>query len=377
MSANVIAKLEKQLRDFWTDPTPGALPKSRVCTMNLEVVAGSRALLERYMPVVEEVTTSTPARAIMAAVLPHEPGDELTGEASAICSAESGKNVCVERIVLIARGNAAARAASAIEAFLVPEIPTVLVWLGRVHVDDPVFEDLANDANRIVLDSEHASLASMLHVAAWARKQPNAPLVADLAWTRIAIWQEMLARFFDEQSARQLAHHVVRVVVHQASEPKARLGPEAALLLGWLATRLSWKVSRLGGTLRLKRPDGVAVAIELGAVARPEGVAPNALASVTIEAEHDGQSLKGTIQRALGSGGGEDGSTKDADSVAWTLSRDGEAKLAQQIRLANNKAARWLEETLHRPASDAAFTESVILAEQIVEDGLTVGEGEP
>ena len=49
---------------------------------------------------------------------------------------------------------------------------TVLVWLGRVHVDDPVFEDLSNDAHRIVLDSEYTSLASLLHVAAWARSQP-------------------------------------------------------------------------------------------------------------------------------------------------------------------------------------------------------------
>jgi glucose-6-phosphate dehydrogenase assembly protein OpcA len=80
---------------------------------------------------------------------------------------------------------------------LVPELPTTLVWLGRVHVDDPVFQDLASDAQRIILDSEYTSLASVIHVAKWARTKPDAPKITDLAWTRISVWQEMLARFFD------------------------------------------------------------------------------------------------------------------------------------------------------------------------------------
>ena len=50
LTPNLIARLEKELRDLWA-PTadPTAIPKSRVCTMNLEVVAGSRDLLERYL----------------------------------------------------------------------------------------------------------------------------------------------------------------------------------------------------------------------------------------------------------------------------------------------------------------------------------------
>ena len=103
-----------------------------------------------------------------------------------------------------------ARAASAMEAFLVPEIPTALVWLGKVHVEDPIFEDLANDAHRIILDSEYTSVASVIHVAAWARKQPNAPKIMDLAWTRVAAWQELLARFFDTPEHRDLASKITK-----------------------------------------------------------------------------------------------------------------------------------------------------------------------
>lgn len=371
-ATSLIARLERELREIWTEPgDPGAPPKSRVITMNLEVVASSRELLERYAPVVDEVTASTPARAILASIEPDEPGDALTGSTTAVCSLEGAKNICSERITLAATGNAAARAASAIEAFLVPEIPTVLVWLGRVHVDDPIFEDLANDANRILVDSEYTSLSSLLHVASWARKQPNAPFVADLAWTRLASWQEMLARFFDDDETAPLASKVVRVSLKQASEPGARLGPEPALLLGWIATRLRWKTSRLGGTLRFKRPDGGAVTLDVGAVRPPAGVAPLALASVAIEARDGDRTLEGVIERELGSGL-DDAGTRDADVVCWRLSAPNAAPLEHKVRLGANKAAKWLERTLHRPAHDAAFAESVAFAEQIVEDGLTV-----
>ena len=83
----------------------------------------------------------------------------------------------------------------------------------------------------------------------------------------------MIARFFDDADARPLASKIAEVTLEQASEPGARLGPEPALLLGWIATRLGWKTSRLGGTMRFERADGARVAIELGAVPRPRGVA--------------------------------------------------------------------------------------------------------
>lgn len=376
-ASSLIARLEKDLRDLWAAPAdPSAPPLTRVCTMNIEVVASTAALLDRYTPVVDEVTASTPARAILASVEPDATSDELTGSATAVCWLAGGKQICSERITLACRGDAAARAASAIEALLVPEIPTALVWLGRVHTDDPIFEDLARDANRIILDSEYTSITSVIHVASWARKQRNAPQVVDLAWTRIAIWQEMLARFFDDPQARDLASKVTRVRFKQAGEPGARIGPESALMLGWIGTRLGWKTSRLAGALRFKRADGRLLAIELNAVPRPVGVAPHTLAAVEIEAGDDPTrpTLRGIIERELASGltGQQVGTTLDADVVIWKLTRADGTEIEQRVRLSANKAAKWLEQTLHRPPNDMAFDESLAFAEHIVEDSLTV-----
>ncbi|MBL8606922.1 MAG: hypothetical protein JNL38_06365, partial [Myxococcales bacterium] len=64
----VVGRLEKALRDVWQAPDVerGSIPpRSRACTMNLVVVAGSTELAERYTPVVDEVTRSIPARSII------------------------------------------------------------------------------------------------------------------------------------------------------------------------------------------------------------------------------------------------------------------------------------------------------------------------
>lgn len=374
-ASGVITRVEKELRDLWKPPEdPTAPPLTRVCTMNLGVVAPSWSLLERYTPVVDEVTASIPARAILTSIEPDAAGEEFTADVTAVCSLEGGRKICSERITLACRGSAAARAASAIEALLVPEIPTALVWLGRVHVDDPIFEDLANDANRIILDSEYTSISSVIQVAAWARTRRHAPEIADLAWTRIAVWQEMLARFFDDVEARPLASKVTRITLTQACDPGARIGPEAALILGWIGTRLGWKTTRLAGALRFKRADGANVSIELSCVARPEGVAPHTLASLTVEAGDDAQrpALRGSIQRELGSGLDGDDTTRDADVILWRCVKDDGTEIEQRTRLGANKAAKWLERTLHRPMRDVAFDESVAFAEHIVENGLTV-----
>ena len=49
--------------------------------------------------------------------------------------------------------------------------------------------------------------------------------------------------------------------------------------------------------------------------------------------------------------------TTDADVVVWKQVTGGSAPLEQRVRLSANKAAKWLERTLHRPKSDPAFDE--------------------
>jgi glucose-6-phosphate dehydrogenase assembly protein OpcA len=360
--STTIAAIEKQLRDLWTQ-TPGEISQARACTMNLVVVA-SRHVADRYLPVVDEVVLSTPARAILVALEPDAATSVLEGDVSAVCGI--GENAsCSERVRLFASGAVCARVGSAVEALLVPEIPTALVWLARVHVDDPVFSSLADDANRVVLDTEYTSLSSLLQLSRWARGASGRPNIADLAWTRLAPWQEMCARFFDDPKLVGHAKKIRKLVIRQASDSGAKLGSEGALLLGWFATRLGWKMQRIGGSVRFRRPDGDTVALELRKSPTPAKIAPSALTGVSVEATENGVPIIGTLNLEVE---GNDA----AALLVWKLDAEVPSASEQRVRLSANKGARMLERTLHRPANDPALAESALFAEEIYEEGLVV-----
>jgi glucose-6-phosphate dehydrogenase assembly protein OpcA len=361
----VLGRLLRELREIW-EPQPGEPLKSRVCTMNLVVVSASKELAERYVAIVDEVTRNIPARAIVVTVDPEGP-TALEGDATAVCAMGEAGVTCSERIRLTASGQLAARAGNAVDTLLVPEIPTSLVWLGRVHVEDPVFLELAREAQRVVLDTEYTSLASLLALGRWAREKPGRPSVADLAWTRIHPWKELCARFFDDPKLSGHAKRMTQLTIRQASEPGARLGSEGGLLFGWLATHLGWKVQRVGGKTRFLREDGTPLPVKFGAVTRPEGVAPAALAEVSFEAENDGIVARGGIVRELGSGLA--GATPDADVLSWRLDVDLPSATEQRVRLSANRAARVLERVLHQRANDPVLDESVEFSEKIDDEG--------
>jgi glucose-6-phosphate dehydrogenase assembly protein OpcA len=279
--------------------------------------------------------------------------------------------VCSERITLVARGGVCARLPSCVATLCATDVPTTLVWLGRVHADDPVFEPLARDAARIVLDASLGSLGSLANVVYWARARAAAdrPGVADLTWTRLAPWQELCARLFDEPRLRPLAGAVTRVTLAQSGVPGAPLGNEGALLLGWLATRLGWKTASLAGKLRLAQPGGEAY-VQVALRAEPAAKAPaGTLLAVRVEAAGAGARMQGEV--ALDPG--------DPDVATWrletALAGEEPRRLEQHLRLRQTGSgpARLLDRTLHRPTQDPALADAAAWADELRGEELACG----
>jgi glucose-6-phosphate dehydrogenase assembly protein OpcA len=353
--AAVLARVEAELRALWSTQ-PGETPMARACTMNLVVVAPTQALAERWVPVIDEVLLGTPARAIVTGLDPAGT-DGLDATTTAVCApGNGGPLACSERVTLIARGAVGKHLPSCVSALCATDVPTTLVWLGDVHAGDPTFESLAHDASRIVLDATEGSLRNLARALEWtrARPAPDRPGVADLAWTRLAPWQENCARMFDEPRWRSLASRVTRVTLAQASARGAPLGAEGVLFVGWLATRLGWKNGPPkieGKPLVLVRADGGSVEVLTG-VRASSRAAPRALVAVCIEAAAEGVTMRGELTRDAG----------DPEAATWRLevTRTGSdpERVEQHVRLRATDAARMLERTLHRPTVDAALADS-------------------
>jgi glucose-6-phosphate dehydrogenase assembly protein OpcA len=147
-----------------------------------------------------------------------------------------------------------------VDPVIVSEMPTVL-WSPHGHRE--AVQALRDLTDVVLIDSDE--LFDPPEALAHAAELLTTSYVVDLAWLRTTPWRERLAASFDSPEGRSSLHEIAEFAVrHQASSRAS-----AALLAGWLASRLGWEPAVLepdgGGNLKgeLERAeDSVEVSLE-------------------------------------------------------------------------------------------------------------------
>lgn len=141
---------------------------------------------------------------------------------------------------------------------LPPGVPRTLLWVAPHTASDERFTALAPATRTVLLDSSRSrdDASALRDLAAFIAAKPElAATLHDLAYLRLAPWQELVADFFDGQAFVEDLFDLQRVTVASGSES------EGYYLLGWLASRLGWKP---GGTCRfLPRSGAREIAYEI------------------------------------------------------------------------------------------------------------------
>lgn len=134
------------------------------------------------------------------------------------------------------------------EQHLPTGVPRILLWVAPLTASDERFVCLAPEAQTILLDSSRAfdDARSLRDLVVFRSRQPQNTSVHDLAYLRLAPWQEVVAEFFDGQAFVEDLFDLQRVSVASGSEA------EGYYLLGWLASRLGWEPDGVG-TFRNKK----------------------------------------------------------------------------------------------------------------------------
>lgn len=122
-----------------------------------------------------------------------------------------------------------------ITALSLPEAPVVLLWGASGIGNDERFTTLSPHMwmvvyNSSVLDPGDAPLRELVRFVSTNRDTG----IADLAYLRLAPWQDSIALFFDAKDVIRELFDLRRVEITCGSEA------EAYYLLGWLASRLEW-----------------------------------------------------------------------------------------------------------------------------------------
>ena len=308
---------------------PATAPKTRACTMNLVVVAGDardrRALHHRRR---RGHARASPRARSSSRSSPTPPATRSTADATAVCASRAAQNRCSERVRLVAigdvcarvgeRGRGAARAGDPDDARVARHACT-----STTRSSSSLAEGRA--AHRHSTPNTRRSRACS-QLARWARESRRArPNLADLAWTRLAPWQELCARFFDEpslRSARELGDAASRSSRRptraRASAPRAR-SCSAGSRRGSAGRRRA-SAARCASSA----PTAARVALELGTVPRPASVAPAALAERHDRSRGIGHRAQ-AARSSASSGAALADATPDADVLLWQLDGLGQA----------------------------------------------------
>ncbi len=227
--SEAVSKVEAQLSAFWAaSADESGKPKARAATMNF-VVISAPAEVEHVRESIESLASTRAGRVFLMTVDGRLPPWELDAEVSAVCHKEGDSVLCYDRIELHFGAMSAVRASSVLSALALSEVPTI-VELGR-GAPAQLADGLSRSAHRVIVDSAHTSVSRIADIA-----QKTAAPLADRAFVRTFSWRELIARFFDEAPGAERA--VGRVEIDRTLGDR---NDPAALVLGWLASRLGWR----------------------------------------------------------------------------------------------------------------------------------------
>jgi len=264
MRGTTVRAVEAELGRLWTAATTRVdrgdgtvvtekgVPHARTSVLNLIVTVPNEAASDHILETLLSLDVRHPSRAIILQADPSAPGDALDARIRTHChDGENGAGrVCFEQLALTVRGEAARHLNGIVAPLVIHDLPTDVWWPGDPPFNDPVFTQLVEMGDRLVVNSaDFGDLLGGLKRLGVIRRRSG---VGDIAWERLAPWQELTAQFFDAPRFRRYLPNLSRLRIKYAAGNTTQGGtrsPEAAALLyaGWIATRLAWRRARSRG----------------------------------------------------------------------------------------------------------------------------------
>jgi len=235
------------------------MPHARASVLNLIVTVLDAPAADRVVQTLMDLGVRHPSRAIILVPQPGSEARPIDARISTHCHdvATGGDRVCYEEVVLTVRGDAAAHLSGVVAPLLIHDLPTSVWWPGDPPFADPVFDQLVEMGDHLIVDSsDFGDLLGGLRRLANVRRRSG---VGDLVWERLRWWQELTAQFFDTPRFRRYLPNLSRLHIRYATASAAAtrhdddndVAPgvaapmsQALLYAGWIATRLGWRRHR-------------------------------------------------------------------------------------------------------------------------------------
>lgn len=370
-----VGAIAGHLSSLWDAPTAPAgsgavvtekgLPHARASVLNLIVTVVDSAAADRVVRTLLGLGVRHPSRALVLVPEREAGAAPLDARISTHChdAIGGGDRVCYEEVVLVVRGDAAAHLAGIVTPLLIHDLPTHVWWPGDPPFSDPVFEQLVELSDRVLVDSaDFGDLLGGLRRLANLRRQSG---VGDLAWQRLSWWQELTAQFFDAPRFRRYLPNLSRLriryavpatgaALHEADEVSPGVAApmaQALLYAGWIATRLGWKRHR---TLQPLSENGFRLRLE-----GKHEMVDLLVEPVTTDDVRPGELLSVHLRSLGETGAAEFIIDRDGDDAMVATNADGMTALLRRVSMDTVREAELLSAQLTVDVVDRVYEDAL------------------
>jgi len=343
--------VEGEITRLW-EYEAGKSSTPRMELMTVVALVSDPVLLKRAQEGVASIVRVHPSRTIVAL---SRDGDQalITAEVS-LHRALPGGPARGDAITLVSVGAGREWLPENIDRLALADLPVCVWWVGDLPDFDQLFDRLASYADMVIVNSCDMDLRDLEVLAEISRRLQGRSALTDLTWTGLRPFQELIARFFDDESARACIASVERIRIEFA--PRADTGDatstQAGLLFGWMVNALSLDPE----TVRWRRGEGWAEASIGHVVTRFEGrarsdVPPGTILSVSLECPGS----RFEVERQ-----------GDPQLLRWSRTVPGVATPTQIVRIAIHDEATLLVRSLERPHRDTLLETSLLAGSRVV-----------
>ena len=370
--------IERELTKLWRRSAGANVPEGepgderammRARVANLMVYVSDDAAISEINEVLEELAVRHPCRALLMVGEAQE-GDrdiELFVSSFSDGPGKTGdRRLCCEEVTLTARGRFVVELPSATLPLLVPDLPAFLWWSDELKIRDKVFSELANRADRVIIDSAgfQDTGVQMAALLAWLKSDDeDKAAISDINWARLTSWRALLAGCFDSPQHRAALDQIRSMRIEYAANEVASeaLAPQAVLIAGWLASRLDWKIDSpvdqlaSGGELRRVtfKKDGRRIDAELMQVERPQ-LKPGRLASVALTTESPSP-VSFAVRRS-----------EDGKYLETSVTQENQINRTRVSPVRNRSAAELLGREMEIVCRDSVYEEAILKSAEMI-----------
>jgi glucose-6-phosphate dehydrogenase assembly protein OpcA len=367
VTAVALDKVEAELARLWTERGTG---DTHLRTLDLVAFCATPDELPRVRAALAPMAAKRACRTLTVVCYPGEAPSITARVGLHVDTARKGEAVG-DDVTLEVRGAARGWVSSALRQLRHGDLPMHLWWSGDLPDDDRLFDELTADADVTIVhsaDMDLRDLEQLRRVLAWRTERA---VFLDLNWVRLALWQELTARFFDDEGVAASIPRIDTITLGFAPrEGTTDAAPtQAALLAGWIAVCTGWDVNGATWetdpfgvcTATVKRADGSPGRVRFLGDDRP-GVYAGALHTVLMS----GAGVKLEVARAL----------EDPRAICWTGEVEGQCVPSQCVRSGVPDEPKMLARALDRPERDPLFERCLAAAAALTRAvAPLVGEG--